>query len=245
MAERRARILMLVEGPKTDVNLMTHLLDIYGIGDKYEIVSYNTNIYVLYNALFAQDDQDALDLLQVLKEREKDENRKALFDEHYSDILLIFDLDPQDALYSEEKIVRLLEYFSESSDNGKLYLNYPMVESFYHMKSIPDPEYYSYVSTIEELKERRYKQRVQRESRNSDYRKFACNREECSQVIVQNLKKARIITHMLDCDSIEAVDPIEVFSVQAEKIRSQGVLYVLCTCSFYVYEYNPKLILEY
>ena len=38
-------------------------------------------------------------------------------------------------------------YFTESSEMGKLYLNYPMVEAFYHMKSIPDENYTSYLAT--------------------------------------------------------------------------------------------------
>ena len=45
----RTKILVLVEGARIDVRLMEHLFMVYGIDAKYEIVSYNTNIYVLYN----------------------------------------------------------------------------------------------------------------------------------------------------------------------------------------------------
>lgn len=37
--------------------------------------------------------------------------------------------------FTPEKIKRMSDYFVESSDMGKLYLNYPMVEAFYH--SVP------------------------------------------------------------------------------------------------------------
>ena len=53
MAKEKAKILMLVEGVKTDVKLMTHLLEVFGIDNNNTIVSYNTNIYTLYNEMFA------------------------------------------------------------------------------------------------------------------------------------------------------------------------------------------------
>ena len=45
MDNRKTQILVLVEGEKTDVKLIQHLLTIYGINQNHEITSYNTNIY--------------------------------------------------------------------------------------------------------------------------------------------------------------------------------------------------------
>lgn len=104
MSEKVPKILMIVEGAKTDVKLMTHLLDMYGISRNHEIVSYNTNIYTLYREMFADGDPDSMDILQILKSRESDQDKKKIFDEVYSDILLIFDLDPQAPDYSADKI---------------------------------------------------------------------------------------------------------------------------------------------
>ena len=47
MAKMKRKILILVEGAKTDVNLMERLLSIYEFDFNYEIVSYCTNIYTL------------------------------------------------------------------------------------------------------------------------------------------------------------------------------------------------------
>ena len=74
---------------------------------------------------------------------------KKKFNINYSDIILIFDFDPQDDLFTSKKIEEMLEYFKESSDMGKLYINYPMVESFYHMKTIPDLNFHKYVVKYE------------------------------------------------------------------------------------------------
>jgi len=99
-------------------------------------------------------------------------------DAYYSDILLIFDFDPHDPQFSDYKISEMINFFVESSDMGKLYLNYPMVEAFYHMKSIPDEEYNSYTVSMDELITKKYKQRVNCENRNHDYSKFAVNKAE-------------------------------------------------------------------
>ena len=67
MDNAKSKILVLVEGQKTDPKLMKHLLEVYGIDQSHEIVSYNTNIYTLYNEMFQDGDPDSLDILQILK----------------------------------------------------------------------------------------------------------------------------------------------------------------------------------
>lgn len=243
MRDDKTKILILVEGKKTDVRLMQRLLMLYGIDHKHEIVSYNTSIYTLYNEMFRDNDPEYYDILQVLKEREKDENRKRIFDEEYSDILLIFDFDPQDVQYDKDKIIQMQEFFTESSDMGKLYINYPMVEAFYHMKSIPDDEYMLRITTKEELKSGGYKKRVHAETIGSDYKKFAANRTECNIVIKQNLEKAFHIIGM-KLSNIETPSLNEIIEFQTNIYEKENWLYVLCTCVFYIVDYNPELIVD-
>ena len=242
MDKQNAKILMLVEGQKTDVKIMEHLLSVYGIRDHHQIVSYKTNIYVLYKKMFAADDPDSLDLLQVLKENEKDASKKHIFDERYSDILLIFDLDPQDTEFSSEKIHRMLEYFNES-ENGMLYINYPMVESYYHMKSLPDPEYQIRTVSLDDLERKEYKTRVRDECL-CNFRDFAQSKEECNIVIRQNLEKALRITGKMADENLFLPLSLDILSVQDSKMKEDRILYVLCTCVFYIVDFNPKLIVS-
>ena len=83
MYNEKAQILVLVEGGKTDVTLMRHLLTVYGISQNHEIVPYNTNIYELYNHMFRDEDPNTIDFLQLLKEHEKDPAKKPIFDRRY------------------------------------------------------------------------------------------------------------------------------------------------------------------
>lgn len=243
----KKKVLVLVEGEKADVAVMEKLFELYPeINTKYQIVSYCTSIYVLYQEFFSsQDSQDELDLLQVLKSREPDLTTKRLFDDKYTDILLIFDLDPQDPMFSEQKIRRMQDYFRESSDMGKLYLNFPMVEAFFHMPNIPDIEFLNRVVGLDELIEKKYKQRVGKESRGHDYRKFIRDRKDANYVILENIRKAQmIISGNADVQhEWREINFPELLERQLCFLRDK-TLYVLCTCVMYVYDYNYELLFQ-
>lgn len=238
MSKQKAKILILVEGEKTDVRLMRHLLNVYGISDNHTIVSYNTNIYTLYREMFADGDPSSMDILQLLKSQEKNEERRKIFDEVYSDILLIFDFDPQAPDFSSEKITEMQEYFTESTDMGKLYLNYPMVEAFYHMKNIPDAEYISRCVKLDELS--CYKTIVNQENRNHDYTKFAVNKAECDIVISQNIEKDYAVAKRQLVGDLP--DAFVILQKQLEKLSQEKFIAVLCTCVYYIVKYNPRLV---
>jgi hypothetical protein len=162
-------------------------------------------------------------------------------------LFLIFDFDPQDHLFSEDKTIEMMQYFTESSDMGKLYLNYPMVEAFYHMKSIPDKDYNDYIVSLNELHLGTYKQRVGRENRNHSYSKFAVNREECNMVIQQNIDKAWMISQtqgITDASRPILPDLIQVLKKQLLRLATEKEFSILCTCVFYIIDYNPGFITE-
>ena len=142
---KNSKILVIVEGEKTEKQLMHRMCKEYGIDIlDNQIYCYTTNIYDLYDRIFKDslDEIEDLDFLLALKEKGiNEENKDILTSNNYSDVLLMFDYEPQDHQFSIDKIEFMLEYFSESTENGKLYINYPSVESFKHIKSFPDYEY--------------------------------------------------------------------------------------------------------
>ena len=90
----RKRILLVVEGKKQEVSLFRALFACYRLDLEYEIFPYGTNIYELYERMFADGAQDDLTLLGVLKERAPAEDRW-LFDQNYSDVLLFLIMNPR------------------------------------------------------------------------------------------------------------------------------------------------------
>ena len=138
MSDGKSKILVLVEGAKTDVKLMQKLFEVYGISERYEILSYNTNIYTLYREMFSDGDPSSIDTLQNLKEHERDAEKKKLFDNRYSDILLIFDLDPQDPQFSGDKITEMACIVSGVAFN--CLIKYYISIFFPHCTSIHPPQ---------------------------------------------------------------------------------------------------------
>lgn len=116
-----------------------------------------------------------------------------------------------------------------------------MVEAFYHMKNIPDNDYMSYTVTMDELSEGTYKQRVNHENRNHDYTKFAVTKSECDTVIKQNIEKAYHIIEKA-CDYTNAPDSKQILIKQMNNLNITSQIAVLCTCDFYILDYNSKLI---
>lgn len=151
-------------------------------------------------------------------------------------------LDPQDPLFSSDKITKMINYFNESSDTGKLYLNYPMIEAYYHMTTIPDKDYFSRKVSFKELVEGTYKARVNSENRNHDYSKFAINKEECDLVIWQNIQKAFLLSEKKNFSRDELPNNEKILEAQLNELFCTNELFVLCTCVFFIPEYNPKLI---
>lgn len=251
MDERKPQILVIVEGGKTDVQVMRQLFTIYGIDRSHEIVSYGTSIHNLYRQMFSDGHPEDYDLLQVLRARETDEERRRIFDRPYSDILLIFDLDPRDPTFTDGHIEEMMEYFCESSDMGRLYLNYPMVEAFYHMKSIPDPDYYERKVSLTDIPGGKYKDRVNKENRDHIYARYATNKAECDIIIRQNLTKGRMLANGFDSDPGSDVMSDDVVAIpdtniilrrQLESIKTNQYVWVLATCVYYIPEYNPRLL---
>ena len=111
--------------------------------------------------------------------------------------------------------------------------------ALYHLKDIPDDEYYDRQATMEELIHHTYKSRVNSENRNHDYGKFALTKEECSIVIQQNLDKGKKLIGDLEST---IPDLLDILNYQLKYLDVNDAVYVLCTCAYYIADYNPNLL---
>lgn len=240
-------ILIVVEGGKQEPKLVESLIKQYDLDSEYQVYSYGTNVYELYERMFeggASEDLEALSLLGVLKERESDDEKRALLDRNYSDVLLIFDFDCHDNRFSKERLRRLSDYFSESTDEGKLYINYPMVEACKHFKGIPDDEYLSRFVRVGDVHS--YKADSNGEWKYQNF-ELDFDREVFDGIISMTLEKA-LWTYGVDArrlafrEACEAVDFDRVLNAQLKAMEEQGLIYVLGTCVLFIADYSPCLI---
>lgn len=177
-ARVRSRSLLIVEGKHEKDELFLLLFKCFpelniNIND---IWVYGTNIYMLYDDIvreygndWANEDLD-IDLPFVISKKEQSE--KLCYRNDFTNILLVFDYERHDPKFSEEKITEMQRCFVNSTDMGKLYLNYPMVESYLHLKSIPDEDYSNKKIPVSLQPGARYKSLVKKESVIASYTEF-------------------------------------------------------------------------
>lgn len=132
--------------------------------------TYNSNIYSLYTKLKGHDALNEMlevDTVSVLKEillEKGDETLKDIREDEVSEIYLFFDYDFQEDAWTLEennkKLSELLDYFTDETGKGKLYINYPMVESLRYTKELPDNDYRQYTVTRKKCQEERFKHQV-------------------------------------------------------------------------------------
>ena len=131
LRRHRSRILLIVEGKTEKETLFRQLLYCFPeISVREEdILVYHTNIYSLYEQIHNEydDDWEAVDLPFLLS---RSSGQDRLWARDFTDIYLIFDYERQDPCFSEQKIQKMQNHFLDSTGNGKLYINYPMVESY-------------------------------------------------------------------------------------------------------------------
>lgn len=160
---RKKNILLVCEG-YSEEELLKNIFKSYPIDVSYETYNYQTNIHLFANYLFNnylnEEDItiDDLDIIQVLKEYRYEK----VLEYKYTDILFVFDFDPHNPRFRIKTLEKMMSIFSESTNQGKLYLNYPMVESVIDFIELPEQDYNQKFCCVSELKFNQYKNKVKK-----------------------------------------------------------------------------------
>lgn len=202
-------ILFIFEGEKREPQIYKTMQYLFFDSDsKSEIlVSYCNNIYSLCKKMKQHDsfNNSGSDIVQILKEElSKNDASNVLKDIEYSDIFseiyLFFDYD----IHIPDKInktsiekqnndlTEMLEYFNDETGNGKLYINYPMIESIrYFKKALPDDNYIYYTVNLDSKKS--FKELANEEFfyKNLDFVSFKIDKKTLEIKIPDNPEKIR------------------------------------------------------
>lgn len=147
-AVHRNKTLLVVEGKHEKSSLLQIVLKCFPeIPINYEnIVVYGADIYDLYKDIeqeygkkWYEDKLLEIDIPYIISEKLKlgvkmERNR-------FTNIILIFDYERHDPCFDFQKICRMQMHFISASEDGMLYLNYPMIESYLDMDTIPCKDY--------------------------------------------------------------------------------------------------------
>ncbi|MDQ7090074.1 MAG: hypothetical protein Q9M50_05445 [Methylococcales bacterium] len=208
-------ILFVFEGVKTEAHIYNSLRKYFLSENDHSIIcaTFNTVIYKLYKDLQKYDELELkFDLIEELRP-----NNTGVLDgivrKNIAEIYLIFDYDGHASNASDEKLTEMLEYFNNETENGKLYISYPMIEAIKHLKSdIPFHE-----TTAEAKQKTSYKERVSHEC-NECYKNFwQWDHQHWAVIIQEHCRKLNFITTGHYTFPNQTFEQSEIFEAQLEK----------------------------
>lgn len=239
------KVLLIVEGEKAEKELFTRFYHLYRI-DTVEIVAYKTHIYAFYNRLKNDYgdkngciDYDNIDLPLFMNDYLGLREEELLNESDFSDIILIFDFDPQDPQFDPNILTELIEHYNESTDKGKLYINYPMLESFQDMETIYDRTFETSTVDLATLttkigKTNKYKKHVEERSflnRIDDIDKTIGNG-----LIKLHYHKTNYLLQQMNGDFDDKNPDLQkICMIQCDKLRNEQLIWILNTSLLHLY----------
>lgn len=243
---KNKNLLFIVEGKNDEPRFLELILRKCYPFINYKIFSYEANLHMLASRLekdYEDFEEDELDILLFLKSYEQDEEKKKLFSMKYTDVFLIFDFEPQHPDKHYETIRKMLIYFNSSEDHGKLFINYPMMQSYRHLKSLPDINFFDSVVINKDFT--KYKEIVSRDSFNNDVSSY--DYPTIIALTYHHLMKAiKIQNNELlypTYEDYEKIDYSIIFNHQYDNL-SKGFVSIVNTCILILIGYKAREFFE-
>ena len=131
------QIAIIVEGTKREVGYWRALEKAFFCETNLKVVplSANGNLYMIWQQL--QEDDNETDIIEVIRELSSTGKAalKGYRRDDFQEIYLFFDFDPQQNNLGLKKddmttvLEKMLQTFNNETENGKLYISYPMCEA--------------------------------------------------------------------------------------------------------------------
>lgn len=241
-------ILFIFEGAKYEPPLYDGIKALFFPRATDQIIcSFCSSIYTFYKRLKDEFGEFA-DVVDVLKtELEKIDPDSELFKYKSSDfesVYLFFDYDfyRGDLEKKNAQVQELLEYFNEETDNGRLYVSYPMIESIQYTKVLPDSLFYTYAIKREDSVGEIFKKVARQFCAYNGYA-FLKDAENWRRLVAQHVMKANLLTKgVLDWPLVkDDVSQMPLFEAQLEKhVLPNDDVAILNAFPMFLYEYFPK-----
>lgn len=243
-------ILFIFEGKEYEPPLYKHIKSLFFPKSNDQVIcSFCSSIYTFYKRLKdefygCEGFADVVDVLKVELKKTAPENE--LFKYKSSDfesIYLFFDYDfyRDDLTRKNVQVKELLEFFNEETENGRLFISYPMIESIQYTKELPDSNFHNYIVKREDSKGEKFKKEAKAFCHYNGYA-FLKDADNWKHLVQQNVFKANYLTKNalswpLDKDEVEQMS---VFDAQLVKhvIPNEEVA-ILNAFPLFLYYYFP------
>ena len=242
------KILLIVEGDKDEKKFLKMLFNKCFKSTEYQFYAYKTNIHILAQELsrhYPDFENEDIDIRLILSSLEKSKDRKRILLDNYTDVYLVFDFDPRHNPTQFPIIKRMLCYFNDSTVQGKLYINYPMMQSYKHFSSLPDLGFAE--KQIELCDVTKYKTIVGSESGFTDLNSYDFS--VFYSIAVHHLKKLNyILNHSYTiptADDYLDMDLSELFDHEVALVENSQIIDVINTCIFALCDFAPNKFFQF
>lgn len=247
-------VLFVFEGRKPEVGLFAEVDSLLLNIGKEKIVSiFHTNFYKLYDEIKKDEDVHTLNLLKEWLWKQDDHTLDGYDTDDVTEIYLFFDYDLHAAtsylkLTEDEAnrhVSEMLGFFDDEYDHGRLFISYPMIESYLYTKAMPDKNFCCYTYRTANL--------VHFKSDANNFSDYTLNQFTCAanaldnwrKAIVQNVTKANFLcTDKQEMPvSKDVVSQIQIFDAEVNKyVVPNGEVSILCALPLFVHYYlKPEL----
>ena len=243
-------ILFVFEGGKAEPMLFESIGKLLLSGEDFRIVKCRHDLPTLYRHL-KDNDYDLFRSLPFEENGIEIPDGKRL-DTLFSQIFLFFDYDFQNKMGLEKVndiLDNMLEFFDDETDNGKLYINYPMVESLKYTKELPDPNYWQYVVTRDDCCNNLFKANAEQFAYTGAkaFKFIDLNKIEKEEIIAnwmnlktQNVAKANYIVsdNNMMPSNLDDINQQSIFDAQKVKyVAVNQSVAILNSFPLFIYEY--------
>ena len=239
------KLLFVFEGERTEPQILENLKTTLfpSIKDFELYACYGTHIYSLYKKL--EKDED-LDIVELVREKNKDRLTGTSRDD-IALVYLFFDYDPQTNQECDKVIPKMLEKFSNETENGKLFISYPTVEA------VKDSASENFLCN---------KNRAIPLNASINYKNIVHNKIESvlrnitgytspiwQRIIKQNLQQASWILHdkdmLPDIDTAKQMSQADIYDAEYNKyVTQQNRIAILSAFPFFIIEYFSKEFIQ-
>lgn len=243
-------ILFVFEGAKVEPRIFESIERLYFDSEEIRVVKFGSDLPTLYKSL-KRNEEDLLRSLPLEQNGLHIPEGKRL-DTLFSQVFLFFDYDFQHnmGLTPLNDILReMLDFFDDETGNGKLYINYPMVESLKYTRELPDENYWTYEVTRQMCVNHNFKKKSERfafsGARGFRFINIKHNTDEklantWELLRIQNVRKANYVVSNNNSipENKSIVSQKAIFDAQIDKyVITRESVAVLNSFPLFLYEY--------
>jgi hypothetical protein len=234
------KFLFVSEGKKPEQDMLNRVVKSYNLSKEIIFTTFGTDIYNLYEDL----KDEKLSLLEVLREKPANEEiLEGYVRKNFSNIFLFFDYDPHVKKASDDKIKELISFFDNETENGKLFISYPMVEATKYYKKSLDSCWAN--CCVNKSDVTFFKDTV---AQSSSFNNPIIRKSDWDYIFIRTIEKANCIVNdsfsKPDYDSFLEINQNCIFENQLEKFIANQKVAVLSGIPLFVIDYLGKELYE-